>query len=227
MHKGISLLSTDRGLFEATVYGGYKGSGNLGGSTDPFTWGRYYCYRDPVRERIKITDAEVHSLFEGVRGDLPRYYTACFWAEIILVSFGAGGELQHLFPLLLSSLQALDKPGTPLEQLFIQFGWRFLELLGLRSETGECSSCGHAAAEREPLYMDKSGNGFLCGTCSAGRGMVLGPGSLRYLDYTAFLPLEAAVGIGIDASTRKELKAVILGLITAAVEKPLKTMELL
>ncbi len=227
IHKGVSLLSATGGLIDATAYGAYKGSGKLGGSTDPFTLGRFYFYRDPVKERTRINDTETCDLFENIRNDLVRFYIACFWSEIILASFGAGGEDETLFPLLLESLRALDRSAESTGRVFIQFGWRFLELLGVRSEAGECSSCGRVAGEDEFLYLDPLGRGLLCEQCRGGSQFPIGPGALRYLRFTGSMSLEKAVGVRIDGDTENQLKAAVLRMIGTAVDQPLKTVELL
>lgn len=227
IHKGISLLSASGGLLDAVAYGGYKGGGRLGGSTDPFTWGKFYCYRDPVKERTKVTDTETYDLFERIRSDLRRFYIACFWAEIILGSFGAGGENETLYPLLLESLGLLDRPDDLAGRVFIQFGWRFLDLLGVRSDAGECSACGHAADERETLYLDPLGRGFLCANCRAGSTVEIGPGGLRYLRFTGPMETGKACGVRIDGTTEQQLRMAVLRMILTAVDQPLKTVELL
>jgi DNA repair protein RecO (recombination protein O) len=228
IHKGVTFLSSDSGLVDAVAYGAYKGKGKLGGSTDPFTWGHFYCYRDPVRGRTKINDIESYSIFEAIRGDLSRFYIACYWAELILASFGAGGESLLLFPLLLEALTRLDTMQSEDRwHVFIQFGWRFLGLLGVRSEVEECASCGHVATEGEGVFLDTLARGFLCGHCKGASDLPLGPGGVRYLRFTEAIPFEKAVKVHTDLQTERQLTKILRRVLGEALDQPLKTAELL
>lgn len=227
IHKGVTLLCPSTGLLDAVAFGAYKGSSKLGGSTDPFAYGRFYCYRDPVKDRTKISDADVRDLFEGIRGDLRRYYTACFWAELIIKSYAGGGAGEELYTLMLSAMKALDSNPDLRLPLFNQFAWRFLDILGLRPEPGLCGGCGHAAEAGESVFLDPRQVEFRCGNCRSPGDTEIHPGLRRYLLHTQQRSLEASMRVRLDLSSEQLLYSLFLSMLEEAVDQPLKTVELL
>ncbi len=131
MHKGVRLFSPERGLLRATAFGAYSRKGSLRGVTDPFVWGKFYIYHDPVKHNVKITDVEVFNMFYGIREDIVRYYTASLWAEIILRSFGGGEASRDLYAMFRECLLlVVDADEARTRLICTQFMLRFLSITG-------------------------------------------------------------------------------------------------
>lgn len=131
MHKGLSLFTPDSGLVRATAFGAYSRKGSLRGITDPFVWGKFYIYRDPVKQNVKIIDVEVFDMFYGIREDVLRYYTASLWAEIILRSFGGGEASQELYGVFRECLLLVRNADEQVTRhVCTQFMLRFLQFTG-------------------------------------------------------------------------------------------------
>ncbi len=131
LHKGVSLFTPENGLVRATAFGAYSRKGSLRGITDPFVWGKFYIYRDPVKQNVKISDVEVFDMFYGIREDVIRYYVASLWAEIVLRSFGGGEAAHELYDVFRECLLLVRDAGeTRVRLVCSQFLLRFLAITG-------------------------------------------------------------------------------------------------
>ncbi|MFW6368324.1 MAG: DNA repair protein RecO [Spirochaetota bacterium] len=130
-HKGLSLFSAEHGIVRAIAFGGYSHKGSLRGVTVPFVYGTAYLYHEESRDRTKLTDMDVHSMFHGIREDLLRFYTAGMWAEMVLRSYGGGEAAGELFRLLRDGLTLLEGASEACaRRLSAQVQLRYLELSG-------------------------------------------------------------------------------------------------
>jgi DNA repair protein RecO (recombination protein O) len=230
IHKGVEILTPDEGMVGATVFGAYKGTGKLGGSTDLFSWGRFFFYRDPVKNRIKVQDVQLFSQFEPLRHRLDLYYIACFWGELIKKSLGAGGDTSPLYRLLIASLKIIVSSNgdeRTLRLLFILFGWHFLSILGLRGPVGECSACGIKREAGDPLYISREDGSLHCGECAFPGDYQAGDGSRHFLWLSDRRKLSDMVKTGFGDQEEIELKELILHLLKRAADEPLSTSELI
>lgn len=230
IHKGVDIITPGEGLVDATVFGAYKGTGKLGGSTELFSRGRFFFYRDPVKNRIKVQDVHLLSQFEELRGDLKLYYTACFWAELILGSHGAGGDTAPLYQLFLASLEVLQQCRGDqglLRRVRILFAWHFLSLLGLRGPAGECSSCGRPGSSAEPLFIGHEDSSLRCESCALPGDYALPARTRRFLFLADRRKLSVMIGMDFGEKEERALLELVLMLLQKAVEHPLKSLELL
>ena len=191
IHKSLALLSPSLGLIYAMAHGARSAKGRLKGLSLPFMAGNFYLYLDPVRKSWKITDVAVGRMFEGVRGDLDKFYAASFMAELVLKSYG--GDPAAVHRLLLEALAALEggRPGSFREPL-LRFIWRYLAIAGLQPSTEHCAGCGLAfrAPVRGGIWYDPLGAGFVCGGCRGEHAAALPAGSLEYLETIPALGFE-------------------------------------
>lgn len=130
-HKGLSLFSAEHGIVRAIAFGGYSHKGSLRGVTIPFVHGTAYFYHEEAKDRTKLTDMDVHSMFHGIREDVLRFYIAGLWAEMVLRSYGGGEAAGELFMLLREGLALLEGANEALaRRLSAQVQLRYLDLAG-------------------------------------------------------------------------------------------------
>ena len=224
IHKSVWMLSPDLGLISAIAHGAYSQKGKLRGVTNPFSFGRCYLYTDPVKNSVKITDLVVHDFFPGLREDVAKYYTASLWAELVLRTFGGGGESRALFALLVESLRALDE-AAGFEPVTVQFLWRYLAVSGLQPDLDECAVCGAALGGMRA--WDSSHGGFLCEACvqTADRTS-LNAGAAAYLRHGGSLPLPESLDIRLEAAAMSNAKRVLYRIVQDVAETPLNSLRI-
>ncbi len=224
IHKSVWMLSPDLGLISAVAHGAYSQKGKLRGVTNPFSFGRCYLYTDPVKQSVKITDLAVHDFFPGLRENVAKFYTASLWAELVLRTFGGGGESGTLFSLLIESLRALDA-ATGFEPVTVQFLWRYLAVSGLQPDLDECTVCG-APLSRARAW-DASHGGFLCESCAqTGDRDRLNPGAAAYLRHSGALSLSSSLDIRLDAASMTNAKRVLYRIVQDVAETPLNSLRI-
>ncbi len=227
LHKGLSCLTRDTGVLEVTAYGAGKGKGKLSGMVDPFSLLYMSLYYDPVKDNYKVTDIEQRTIFPEIRLSLGKFYTASFWAELILKTFSGGGESVHIYPLLAESLKLLNDSNEKDHLLILlQFVWRYLGLTGFHPDIENCGQCGCSLSQTGTLWYSESGNQFLCNDCGTGNSTIpMFPGGIRYLKHTADLDLSRSMKIGLDKRSADSLRRILLAMIQGIVEYPLNTLK--
>ena len=233
-HKDVTILSREGGITNCVLHGGYKGKSRMAGATEPFRYGKFLLYHNPVKDSYKISDCEVLDPFEEFRKDLAKIYLVSLWSEIMIKTRGAGAgtdDGENVFLLLLNSLELLKNcPSYNLPRLDIQFLWRFLALSGLGIPGGWCVLCGRELGEKDLPVYSFSDQGFLCSGClkDTDRNTVSGvfsPGASRYLMRTINQELETAVKAATPGGEELELERLPLRIIVSEMEIRLKTQD--
>jgi len=222
-HKGLVILSPEHGVLHATAFGAYKGKSRLSGVTEIFIEGDMRIYHDPVKDRYKVSEIYPVCVHEELRGQLERYYTALFWSELIMKSFAGGGNFTDLYDLAHRSLQLLDT-AERIDQLLIQFVWRFLDLTGFQPDILNCGECGRQLERNESLFMQK---GQLVGEgCGYEYGALrMTPAARNYLLHTSGVSLEKTTGVSIPSIESSELKRLLLAYVEDVIGYPLMMLQ--
>lgn len=226
------MLCRDGGLTRAIAYGANSARGKLRGSAVVFCFGRAFLYTNPRTESTKITDLDAHSFFPTIREDLSKFYTASLWAELVLKSFGSGGDSESLFSVFHSSLAALDaRAAKHADIVSIQFIWRFLGLAGSQPDLIHCACCGEHIGESDEVVYVSQEHGFCSvahGCFEAGadtEGARWSGGALAYLRHTAHLELAEALKVVPPRGATRAFKQVLYLIIQDLVEVPLNTLK--
>ena len=209
-HRIIHLLSPELGIIQAAAFGSRKGTGKLAGMVSPFVSGRFFLYHNPQKDQYKIEDVKPYAYREYLQQDLTSLYTASFFAEVVLKSFGSGGDHEQTYDLLIRLLDLLERV-EEYAYLLIQGSWRFLGLFGLEPDLGSCASCGRSFGE-EAAWLNLTEHGLWCADCSSSRDefTALGYAQRRYLHYTGSLPVERAASVRLPSAQADRMKHLLL-----------------
>jgi DNA repair protein RecO (recombination protein O) len=226
IHKGVVLLTRDRGIINAVAYGAWKMKSRLRAYTQLFSYSKVYLYHNPVKNTYKITDMEHFSSFNSISQSIRKYYCASLCAEVILRSYGGGESVNDVFALFLESMRCLEEVKEE-EVVFvlIQFLWRFLILTGHGLECDVCSQCGAGIEKTDSAFYEQGRSGFLCIRCKRMENETCNPGMRKYLSATMTLPLRRAMDVKIEEKSAQTLKTIILHIIEALLEVSLKTLQ--
>ncbi|MBN2354115.1 MAG: DNA repair protein RecO [Spirochaetales bacterium] len=181
IHKRVTLFTEERGILSAIAHGALKSAGRLKSLTELFLYGRFSLYADPVKESLKITDAECLRSFPGLRTGLRRFYAASLFAEIVLKSFGGGEAGRDLYALFRETFFRLDEcPEPDVIHLVLGFIVTFLDLTGFELRGDACEICGRSIGATESAYYVKRIRGFVCPACRREGGVEFSPAARNY-----------------------------------------------
>jgi DNA repair protein RecO (recombination protein O) len=225
IHKRVTLFTAEQGLLSVIAHGAYKTTGKLKSHTELFLHGKFYIYRDPVKDSSKITDAECLHSFPGLRKSVVRYYAASLFAEIVLQSFGGGEGNPALFALVREALIFLDDlPEAEVPLLVAQFISRFLHIVGFEIDASSCAICSRVFSEKESAYFLRRGRGFVCKDCRKEAALEFSPGSRAFLKKTGTLSLAEACKVRLASSAFIQLKSLLFVLVQESIEKELNSL---
>ncbi len=225
-HKGAVIFSPQAGILHAVAYGGYKGKSKLGPSIQSLNRGIFDIYQDPVKKSSKIIEYEPQRVYENVKNDLNKYFTALLWLEIAIKTHGGGEGCRELYQLMSDSLDLLDMEQTLTgDRLMIQFLLRSIVLFGGSMAADECGTCGREPASDETVYYDLSAGSFVCGRCASPGMPKIPPGIRKYIEYSFQNDMITALNAGIENNLLKYLKSLLYSIIQEYLEDSLSTLQ--
>jgi len=225
-HKGTVIYSPEAGIIHAVAFGGYKGKSKLGPSVQPLTRGIFEIYHDPVKNMNKIAEYELQKMYENIKKDLKKYFTALTWLEITLKAHGGGEGCAELYKLLSESLDFLEKlPPLYDDRIMIQFLLRSINILGGSLLTSECGICGRETAASDQLYYNASGSCFVCNDCTPPGMLKISSGIRKYMEYSLNNDLMPSLNAGIEINLLKYLKSLLYSIIQQYLEDNLTTLQ--
>ncbi len=240
-NRSVCLLSKD-GIEWATLFGGPKSK--LRGAVSPWNRGAAYLYKNEEKASCKISDFDVQKYHPTFRESLFKSFAASLAGEIVSKSKCAGSP-EQCYVLLNGFLDGMDLLGEEDARLgLLRFLWRYVDLLGVRPQTQNCSRCqkdfsssnfSESALELEvggkrfALYSPSEAS-FVCADCFSPqeKGTRLSETALFYLQ------ISGGTSPGDMAAARKaqlperdfgQLKAFLYELIESALGIKLKTLE--
>jgi DNA repair protein RecO (recombination protein O) len=239
-NRSVCLLTKDRGIIYAILYGGPKS--RLRSMVSPWNSGTIYLYTDEVRNSTKITDFDVKQFHPTFRENLFKSWAASLAAEVVLKTKCAG-SIEPCYSLLNGFLDGLDIVDENEGRLgLIRFLWRYLYLLGVSPDTRECSNCSksfftgnlssnNVKLESQNVYFSYSENAFICDDCGITSGInkdyyaTLSCKALFYLDVASGAEMQVSRNLKIDESTVNELKEFVFYMIESDCGTRLKSLE--
>ncbi len=227
----VTFLAADTGLVEAFAFGGPKS--RLRSLAAPYHAGTAWIYRDPVKDLQKLSDFDARETYPTLRENLRKIWAASYFAETVLRTDAAGGESQAAYDLLLSGLSALDSGGeSDVDFVCLQYGWRLLDLMGLRPDPQSCGQCGEPLPEVRGAAFSRVQGAFRCSRCAGtdkprthANEMALSGGGLRYLAVSGALPFRDALRVRPSEEDLPILKALVFHLVRTAAEGELRTLS--
>ena len=227
----VTFLAAEAGILDAFVFGGPKN--RLRSLAAPYHSGTAWIYGDPVKDFRKLTDFDARETYPTLRENLRKIWTASYFAETVLRTDAAGGESRAVYELLREGLSALDAGGeADVDYAGLQYGWRLLDLMGLRPDPADCSRCGAPLGPGRGGYFSRTQEAILCSDCHRGEspaaragGLPLGGGALRYLAAAGALPFRDSLRVRASPEDLPVLKGLVFHLVRSAAEGELRTLE--
>lgn len=225
-NRGVKIFTSDHGLINTVAYGAFRPKSRLGSLLQTVTYGEFNIYYDPVKKIYRITDYEPYIDFQGIKGNLVKYYSALLWFEIILKSHGGGEAGENMFTLLLDAMNILENCSNEItDRLMIQYILRTVTFFAGPFQLNECSNCGTIYQAGDYVYYSLRDLTFICTDCAGPENTALNPGIKKYIDYSVRQNLVTSLKSGIDRSAQKELKNILYMIIQEYIEDSLVTLK--
>jgi len=139
----VTLLTRDRGIVKACLYGGPKSK--LKSLCAQFHTGKVWIYETPEKNQNKISDFEVTKYHGTFSENLFKSYAALLASELAIKTECAGGgdNIENCWNLINGFFDGLELCNEEQGKAgLIRFLWRFIHISGLLPDTEECEACG-------------------------------------------------------------------------------------
>ncbi|MCQ2573699.1 MAG: recombination protein O N-terminal domain-containing protein [Treponema sp.] len=139
----VTLLTKDRGIVKACLYGGPKSK--LRSLCAQFHTGKVWIYETPEKNQNKISDFEVTKYHQTFSENLFKSYSALLATELIIKTECAGGgeNISNCWNLINGFYDGLELCNEEQGKTgLLRFLWRFVHLSGLLPDTEGCEICG-------------------------------------------------------------------------------------
>lgn len=225
LHRKITLLSPELGVFDAVAYGARKGK--LAGGIEPCTIGTFYLYHNRARSEYSLKDVQPIGSTGSLREDIVRLYIAHAMVEMALRMHG--GDYGVLYRIMGSFLVLLQEQSIDPRLVLIQFIWKFIGIMGLQPDLRSCPICFTSYDESEILSFNTGLHTACCAQCgdvdTEGFELAMGPGARRYLLLTKGLEESDSVSIELSETATLRMIRYLMRYVTNILGQPLSSLS--
>ncbi len=226
----VVFLTRDRGKRRGVAQGARRMRSRFGGALEPLTRAEVTYFEKENRELVSLNYADpVNSPMWSARGDALGH--TGYFAELLDECALEGDADERLYRLGSSVIDAIGA-GTPVEPLARYLEYWLLRLQGVYPSELTCSVCGRPLGRESSMaaVLVPGDRVYRCAPCAgdaASRAIALSG------EAVAFLRASAAVGparldrLAVSGRALRELEAVHRSLITAHLEKDLRSARVL
>jgi DNA repair protein RecO (recombination protein O) len=229
-HREALLLTPERGLVHAAVFGGAKS--RLRSLVSPWQSGTIWCYTDPVKKSTKITDFDVTAFRQGIRENLVRTWCASLCAEIIVRTHASAD-----WTIVNAFLDGIAVSGEDeCRRGLLRFLWRLLVNAGINPDIQACSRCSRKVngqmtdgtnGENRILFYSPHEQACVCASCVRPEEVrfPLSASARIYLSAVEHLKAQEARALPVDPDAYAELRNFLFFLLNRMVDGNLHTLE--
>lgn len=224
----ITLLSSEKGVFNAMLYGGPKS--RLRAMVSPWHSGTIWIYCQEAKQSIKITDFEPKEFRPSLRENIYKNMAASLATEIVIKT-KAADESEKTWILLNGFLDGLElSDEQECKKGLLRFLWRYIGVLGERPEINQCSSCAESffrSSNFQGAIFSFSENIFLCPNCiqKNNQNIFLNKEAMEYLWITSQESVSVARKAQLSLDSYGQLRQFLFQLINTSCGSKLKTFE--
>ena len=219
----LTIYTPDIGKVRAVARGARRARSKLGGHLEPLTHVRISVAQG--RTLDAVTGVETVHSFRPLREDLQRVSKAVYLAELVDSITADESPNVHIFELLLTTLDRLQKAEAP-AQLMRYFEVQLLRHSGFGPELFVCVECGSKLEPGDHLYSCAKG-GILCPRCRAPSQALL-PLSLNAIKVLRFFQREehaTVAELSVGATLLEELEPLLRTYVRYVLDREPKSAE--
>ena len=214
----VTILTPDKGIIYATLYGGPKSK--LRSLVAQWHSGKIWLYENPEKKQTKISDMEVSNYHTTFGQNLFKMYSASLAAELAIKTRCAGSP-EHCFTLIQGFLDGMELCDEEQSRLgLIRFLWRYLELMGVQPDatvTGAFAPNSKSYYNRYENCFEENQYGQYCFEVSRQ--------AIDYLAAVSLLQPSQVRMLKIPKSTYEDLKAFVFFLLETNLETELNSIK--
>ena len=219
----VVFLTSDRGKRRGVANGARRLKSRFVGGLEPLTVARLAYYERERRDLVRLSYVEpVRSPLAARNGDVLGY--VAYFAELIDECAPEAEPNAALYRLGAAVVDSLIE-AIPVDRLARYIEYWVLRLQGVYPSLVACQRCGGEVAGGGRI--DPAGGGFTCAACATGHGIRLSSQSVRFLRAAAGAPPCGLRDIELPAQAARELERTHRQLITAHLEKELRSTKVL
>lgn len=227
--KIVTFLTRNWGKVTGIAKGAKRSRRRFANVLEPFTHVQLRFRPSRADDLAFIFGCEIVRSFRAPGRDLQRYAFASYLAELIDVMIAGRESGEETFALLLHGLTALEECHQ-LPPLFLPaFELLLLAYTGYAPNVEGCQQCGFPIPGKTPVVFSPSLGGLLCVRCY-GRGgatLLLSEETLRLLGNPKEMNPEMFLLTEASSRVCQEMRAVITGLLSRHLARPLKSRAFL
>ena len=219
----VVFLTSSRGKKRGVANGARRLRSRFVGGLEPLTLARLAYYEREHRDLVRLSYVEpVRSPLMARNGDALGHVE--YFAELIDECAPEADPNVPLYRLGAAVVNSLVE-AIPIERLARYVEYWVLRLQGVYPSLVACHRCGGDPAGGG--HIDPVGGGFTCVPCATGEGIVLSAESVRFLRAAAGTPPGGLTDIELPEHAACELERGHRRLITAHLEKELRSSKVL
>ena len=219
----VVFLTSSRGKKRGVANGARRLRSRFVGGLEPLTLARLAYYEREHRDLVRLSYVEpVRSPLMARNGDALGHVE--YFAELIDECAPEADPNVPLYRLGAAVVNSLVE-AIPIERLARYVEYWVLRLQGVYPSLVACHRCGGDQAGGG--HIDPVGGGFTCAACATGEGIVLSAESVRFLRAAAGTPPGGLTDIELPEHAARELERGHRRLITAHLEKELRSSKVL
>jgi DNA repair protein RecO (recombination protein O) len=177
----VTLFSLDEGKIAAIAKGAKKSIRRFVNKLELFSFLHVVWTRKAGRSLAFLAEADLHTGFISIRGNLELYAIASVIREFVLLGVKDEEPDERIFRLCLWALHNLDQHRQPKATL-VFFLIRFYEYIGYMPDLQTCGRCATKLTPQTRYDFDEASGRIICSGCGGGnRGMNLSQGTVKIL----------------------------------------------
>lgn len=231
-NSSVTLLTQDKGIIFATLYGGPKSK--MKSLVSQWNSGIIYLYENPEKNQLKISDFDVKNYHTSFSQNLYKLYAASLAAEIAIKTRCAGSN-EQCFTLVSGFFDGMELCNEEQSKVgLIRFLWRYIELLGVQPDASTCAGCDSSFldskfANEQVSYYNGIENCFICSDCiqekDSSAVFPIKTAAVRYLSAVTLLTPGEVRKLNIDRQSYDQIKSIVFFLIENNIEQKLNSLE--
>lgn len=229
-NSSVTLLTEDKGIIYATLYGGPKSK--MKSLVSTWNSGTIYLYENPERNQTKISDFDVKNYHSSFGQNLYKSFAAALVAEIAIKT-KCGGSNEQCFHLVSGFFDGMELCNEEQCRVgLIRFLWRYLELMGIQPNPAECSRCDKSFLSssfdcNEEYYYNSIENSFICNECSmtGENNFPIKVSAVKYLAAISALSPSEARKLQIDKDGYTQIRNILFFIFENVIEAKLNSIE--
>ncbi|MBX7220709.1 MAG: DNA repair protein RecO [Blastocatellia bacterium] len=225
-HRAAVFFTKQFGLVRAVAHGSRSLKNRYGAGLELFSEVHLKYREKEGREMVQLSDCELITSHFDAASQPETAALLAYWAELIIEFFPAHQANEHMYRLIQALLDSVERGLDGGDALLRYCETWILKFSGFLPDFQSCVTCGRTIEPTEVVCLARDGTPE-CPDCSHSRGVAVTGLVRQTIHRMVRRPPAEFAALPLDEPTRKTLETVYHLLITAALERELKSYAIL